>query len=143
MTSRWSQQHIALSKPYPSKLFPWGNSGHKVYSNNRWGDKKPLIAQVQLAGQLVNRWSCPLMTFSNDHILYTHNEVPYIHYSAKKSTLFYLFGDVYFFLHVLIFLDSHWVLTITLVQVAVTYFYLFMHVLIQLLFGSTRQTQFL
>lgn len=51
--SRWSQQHLTLSRLLPWNSSHFGNGEWNVHSIDRGGDEKHPIAKVQLMGQLV------------------------------------------------------------------------------------------
>ena len=55
--SRWSQQHLTLSKLHPWKWLRLWDGGQSVHSKDRGGGEEPPVTWVQLT---VNRRSCPL-----------------------------------------------------------------------------------
>ena len=62
---RWSQQHSGLFRLHPWNGFHCGNSGQNMHSKDRVGGKEPLIAQVQLTGQMAvmsSQWPPPTST---------------------------------------------------------------------------------
>lgn len=60
--SRWSQQHIALSRLCPWNNSHCGNSRQSTHSRDRGRDKEATIAWVKIEGQLVvmSSWLPPL-----------------------------------------------------------------------------------
>lgn len=48
-----SREYITLSKPFPLNVSHCGNCGWNIHSKDRGQDEEPLIACVQLWGQMV------------------------------------------------------------------------------------------
>ena len=65
ISSRWSQQHIALIRLCPWKQFPLGKSGQNIHSKDTGGGEEPPIPWFQVRGQpvVMSSWWPPPTLF--------------------------------------------------------------------------------